>query len=97
MLCCGVRVRVDIMGSQKCRIVEKSQSLHIMINPIIFTRTRIVEGGSKPVGDQIGVDSPPAQASPPSIFRDKNRCDIGKSQSKWTAEVGNTWRTARSW
>jgi hypothetical protein len=22
---------------------------------------------------------------PSSLFRDKNRCDIGKSQSKWTA------------
>jgi hypothetical protein len=28
------------MGSQKCRIVGKSQSVLIMINPIIFTRTR---------------------------------------------------------
>eukprot|EP01047_Picozoa_sp_COSAG01_P056871 COSAG01_NODE_6503_length_3629_cov_17.985269_7_plen_125_part_00 len=37
---CHARVRVEIMGSQNCRIVEKSQSLHIMINPIIFTRTR---------------------------------------------------------
>jgi hypothetical protein len=52
VLCCVVRVRVEIMGSQKCRIVEKSQSLHIIvIILIIFTRTRIVEGGSKPVGD----------------------------------------------
>jgi hypothetical protein len=29
------------VGSQKCRIIGKSQSLLIMINPIIFTRTRI--------------------------------------------------------
>jgi hypothetical protein len=35
-----VRVRVEIMGSQKCRIVGKSQSVLIMIDPIIFTRTR---------------------------------------------------------
>jgi hypothetical protein len=28
------------MGSQKCRIVGKSQSVLIVINPIIFTRTR---------------------------------------------------------
>jgi hypothetical protein len=35
-----VRVRVEIMGSQKCGIVEKSQSALIMINPVIFTRTR---------------------------------------------------------
>eukprot|EP01047_Picozoa_sp_COSAG01_P030998 COSAG01_NODE_2182_length_8212_cov_7.046838_2_plen_172_part_00 len=35
-----VRVRVEIMGSQNCRIVGKSQSVLMMINPIIFTRTR---------------------------------------------------------
>eukprot|EP01047_Picozoa_sp_COSAG01_P060357 COSAG01_NODE_7387_length_3228_cov_17.737935_7_plen_65_part_00 len=29
------------MGSQKCRIVGKSQSAVMMINPIIITRTRI--------------------------------------------------------
>jgi hypothetical protein len=28
------------MGSQKCGLVGKSQSVLIMINPIIFTRTR---------------------------------------------------------
>jgi hypothetical protein len=33
-------VRVEIMGSQNCRIVGKSQSVLIMITPIIFTRTR---------------------------------------------------------
>eukprot|EP01047_Picozoa_sp_COSAG01_P007348 COSAG01_NODE_279_length_19520_cov_41.772154_1_plen_45_part_10 len=35
-----VRVRVEIMGSQKCRNVGKSQPVLTMINPIIFTRTR---------------------------------------------------------
>jgi hypothetical protein len=35
----------------------------------------------------------PVQAFPFSMFRDKNRCDIGKSQSKWTAKGGNAWRT----
>jgi ribosomal protein S14 len=35
-----IRVRVGIMGSQTCRIVGKSQPVLIMINPIIFTRTR---------------------------------------------------------
>jgi hypothetical protein len=34
------RVRVEIMGSQKCGIVGKSQSILIMIHPIISTRTR---------------------------------------------------------
>jgi hypothetical protein len=34
-------VRVEIMGSQKCGIVAKSQSALITINPIIFTRTRM--------------------------------------------------------
>jgi hypothetical protein len=34
------RVGVEIMGSHKLRIVGKSQSHLIMINPIIFTRTR---------------------------------------------------------
>jgi hypothetical protein len=35
-----LRVRVEIMGPQKCRIVGKSQSLHMMIDPMISTRTR---------------------------------------------------------
>jgi hypothetical protein len=35
-----IRVRVEIMGSQNFRIVGKSQPVLIMINPIIFTRTR---------------------------------------------------------
>jgi hypothetical protein len=33
-------VRVEIMGSQKCRIVGKSQPVLMMSNPMIFTRTR---------------------------------------------------------
>jgi hypothetical protein len=37
-----IRVRVEIMGSQKCRIVGKSQPVLVMIDPIIFTRTRMV-------------------------------------------------------
>ena len=36
-----MRVRVEIMGSQNCRIVGKSQSVLVIINPIIFTRTRM--------------------------------------------------------
>eukprot|EP01047_Picozoa_sp_COSAG01_P059020 COSAG01_NODE_7029_length_3384_cov_2.727245_3_plen_113_part_00 len=36
-----LRVRVEIMGWQhKCGIVGKSQPVLIMIDPIIFTRTR---------------------------------------------------------
>jgi hypothetical protein len=35
-----LRVRVEIMGSQKCGIVGESQSALMMIDPIIFTRTR---------------------------------------------------------
>jgi hypothetical protein len=31
---------VEIMGSPKCRIVGTSQSVLIMIDPIIFTHTR---------------------------------------------------------
>jgi hypothetical protein len=37
-----VRVRGETMASQKCRIVGKSQSFIIMMNPIIFTRTRSI-------------------------------------------------------
>eukprot|EP01047_Picozoa_sp_COSAG01_P054562 COSAG01_NODE_5977_length_3921_cov_3.697541_5_plen_130_part_00 len=37
-----VRVRVEIMGSHKCRIVGKSQSVLMMISPMIFTRTRMM-------------------------------------------------------
>jgi hypothetical protein len=39
----SLRVRVEIMGSQKCGIVGKSQSVLVMINPMIFTRTRTPE------------------------------------------------------
>eukprot|EP01047_Picozoa_sp_COSAG01_P011636 COSAG01_NODE_511_length_16061_cov_15.815875_9_plen_43_part_00 len=35
-----VRVRVEIMGSPKCGIVGKSQSVLVMIDPMIFTRSR---------------------------------------------------------
>jgi hypothetical protein len=38
-----VRVRVEIMGPGKYDSVGKSQSVLIMINPIIFTRTRRLE------------------------------------------------------
>ena len=34
-----VRVRVEITGSHKCKNARKSQSVLIMINPIIVTRT----------------------------------------------------------
>ena len=34
------RVRGEIMGSPKCRIAAKSQSVLILIDPMIFTRTR---------------------------------------------------------
>jgi hypothetical protein len=36
-----LQVRGKIMGSQNCGIVGKSQSVLIMINSIIFTRTRM--------------------------------------------------------
>jgi hypothetical protein len=72
-----LRVRVEIMGSQKCGIVGKSQSVLITINPIIFTRTR-----TSPVSR--GTPGWPARPFPSSIFLDKNRRDIGKSQSIWS-------------
>jgi dihydroxyacid dehydratase/phosphogluconate dehydratase len=41
-----MRVRVEIMGSQKCRIVGKSQPICIsMIHPVISTRTQWLFGG----------------------------------------------------
>jgi hypothetical protein len=39
--CVAVRVRVKILGSQNCGIVGKYQSVLVMINPNIFTRTRM--------------------------------------------------------
>eukprot|EP01047_Picozoa_sp_COSAG01_P045817 COSAG01_NODE_4251_length_5207_cov_2.521339_5_plen_96_part_00 len=35
-----VRVRVERMGSQQCRIAGQSQPVLMMIIPMIFTRTR---------------------------------------------------------
>jgi hypothetical protein len=46
-----LRVRVEIMGSKKCRIVGESQPVLIMINPMIFTRTR--EGRGLPHGSGV--------------------------------------------
>jgi hypothetical protein len=42
-----VRVRVEIMGSQKYESVGKSQSALIMIDPIISPRTRIRTGARR--------------------------------------------------
>jgi hypothetical protein len=39
-----LRVRVEIMGSYKCRIAGKSQSVLMMINPIIFRWCRCTRG-----------------------------------------------------
>jgi|EP01047_Picozoa_sp_COSAG01_P034766 hypothetical protein len=36
----SIRVRVEIMGSQKCGTVGKSQSVLMRIDPMISTRTR---------------------------------------------------------
>jgi hypothetical protein len=44
-----VRVRVEIMGSPKCRIVGKSQPVLVRINPMIFTRTRTSRRGGAAV------------------------------------------------
>jgi hypothetical protein len=52
-----VRVRV---GSQNCRIVGKSQSLLIIISPIISTRTRSGDGSFGPRTD---VEQGPAQSA----------------------------------
>jgi hypothetical protein len=41
-----IRVWAEIMRSQKCGTVGKSQPVLIIINLIIFTRTRIARGGA---------------------------------------------------
>jgi|EP01049_Picozoa_sp_SAG25_P006970 hypothetical protein len=41
-----MRVRVEIMGSHNCRIVGKSQPVLVMINPMIFPRTRRTSAGT---------------------------------------------------
>ena len=61
-----VRVRVEIMGSQKCGIVRKSQSILIMINPIIFTRTRTVSGAEYVPAP---APAPPPLPGAPGILR----------------------------
>eukprot|EP01047_Picozoa_sp_COSAG01_P033587 COSAG01_NODE_2478_length_7613_cov_477.283737_4_plen_335_part_00 len=54
----SIWVRVEVMGSQNCRIVRKSQSVLMMINPIIFTRTRTVQlaccPGTASLGPRVG-------------------------------------------
>eukprot|EP01047_Picozoa_sp_COSAG01_P003248 COSAG01_NODE_94_length_26962_cov_9.110933_32_plen_257_part_00 len=43
---CMLRVRVEIMGSQKCGTVGESQPVLMMINPSISTRSRTVMSAS---------------------------------------------------
>jgi hypothetical protein len=45
-----IRVRVEIVGSQKCGIVGESQPVLIMINPIIFARARSQRPGPPAAG-----------------------------------------------
>jgi hypothetical protein len=47
-----VRARVEIMGSQTCRIVGKSQSVLMMINPIISTRPYVNQAWECTVGNR---------------------------------------------
>jgi hypothetical protein len=55
------RVRVEIMGSQKCGIVGKSQPVLMMIDPIIFTHTRGGGAGARARGRWVRVVAPPRQ------------------------------------
>jgi hypothetical protein len=66
----ALRVRVEIMGPGKCRIVGKSQPALIMIDPIIFTRTRteapwLANGGHGASSKQ----AVPPVGSPPTTLR----------------------------
>jgi hypothetical protein len=44
--CRSLRVRVEIMGFIKYDSAGKSQSVLVMINPIVSTRTRISSSGA---------------------------------------------------
>jgi hypothetical protein len=60
----GMRVRVEMTGSQKFRNVGKSQWVLMMIDPIISTCTRIARGLS-----DISCCCPPERRAPPqSVF-----------------------------
>jgi hypothetical protein len=62
------------MGSQKCRIVGKSQSVLIMINPIIFTRTRIH-------------DAPGSGSVPPTARADSCSCVAEENKAEATNQL----------
>jgi hypothetical protein len=51
----SVRVRVEIMGPEKYENAGKSQSVLLMISPIIFTRTRSSHGGTRVAACMAGV------------------------------------------
>jgi hypothetical protein len=71
-------VRVETMGSQKCGIVGKSQSVLIMINPIIFTRTR--------TWHNTGVCSPRKSVHKQSVASDQDHTCLGAGQAgRWRA------------
>jgi hypothetical protein len=62
-----IRVRVEIMGSQKCGIVGESQPVLMMINPIIFTRTR-TDQERRVAGRELGAGREHAQPlAPPDV------------------------------
>jgi hypothetical protein len=50
----GIRVRVEIMGSQKSGIVGEIQSVFDMINPILFVRIRTREACMRRNVDWVG-------------------------------------------
>jgi hypothetical protein len=60
-VCGSIRVRVEIMGPGKYKNVGKSQSVVIMINPIIFTRTRRYLGRAQPGGELLEVAPQPGR------------------------------------
>jgi hypothetical protein len=62
-----LRVRVEIVGLGKYEHVGESQSVLILINPIIFTRTRMRRQGRTPKGGAHGqgYGPPPPKGWPP--------------------------------
>jgi hypothetical protein len=60
-----VRVRVEIMGAPKCRNAGESQSVLIVIDPIISTRTRSRHGGDSGWSELAAADDIIRMRSPP--------------------------------
>jgi hypothetical protein len=90
----SLRVRVEIMGSQPCRIVRKSQPVLMMINPMISTRTRTriqnlrSQGACRWLGCGRAPDPPPASSGARGAAGPRRTAAAAAKAASYPAAVG---------